>query len=414
MKARGFTPIKLAQDQEPSDLIEPSQTVEIREIQNIITHHFDAIEDPRIERTKKHLLNEILTITILAVIAGARGWEDIENYGISKEKWLEEFLTLPHGIPSDDTFRRVIESIEPEQLEKSFHSWIETIAKTVGGEIIAIDGKTLRGSYDRNRKQSALHLVTAWATQQRLVLGQVKVQNKSNEITAIPALLELLDLSGAIITLDAMGTQTSIAQQIVEKKADYILALKANHPNLFTQVETWFNTAKDSNFEGIKVSYDKRVEKGHHRLEVREVWTVPISEMEPLYKSEQWKGLSSLVMVVRTRHLWNKTTYQVQFYLTSLKSDAQVIGHGIRQHWGIENQAHWTLDVTFAEDKSRIRSGHSPRNFALLRRLALNLLNQECSYQRSIRQKSKRAAMDNHYILTILDAFNFQSNSSHP
>lgn len=340
------------------------------------------------------------------MIAGVRGWEDIENYGISKQKWLEEFLTLTYGIPSDDTFRRVIESIEPEQLEKSFNSWIENIAKSVGGEIIAIDGKTLRGSDDRNRKQSALHLVTAWATQQRLVLAQVKVENKSHEITAIPALLELLDLSGAIITLDAMGTQTSIAQQIVENQADYILALKANHPTLFTQVEQWFNTAKDHNFEGIQVSYDKRVEKGHHRLEVREVWTVPINAIEPLYKSEQWKGLSSLVMVVRTRHLSNQTTHQIQYYITSLNSDASFIGQGIRQHWGIENTAHWTLDVTFNEDQSRIRSGYSPRNFALLRRLALNLLSRECSYQRSTRQKSKRAGMDNNYMLTILNAFN--------
>ena len=406
MNYKGFGFVDSSQAKQASHPRLYSQVGEVEEFKNIITHHFDEIEDPRIERTKKHLLNEILTITILAVIAGARGWEDIENYGISKQKWLEEFLTLTHGIPSDDTFRRVIESIEPEQLEKSFHSWIESIAKSVGGEIIAIDGKTVRGSYDRNRKQSALHLVTAWATKQRLVLAQVKVEDKSNEITAIPALLELLDLSGAIITLDAMGTQTSIARQIIENQADYILALKANHPTLFTQVEQWFNTAKKSNFEGIQVSHDKRVEKGHHRLEIREVWTVPISAVGTLYKSEQWEGLSSIVMVVRTRHLWNKTTHQVQFYLTSLKSDASIVGQGIRLHWGIENQAHWTLDVTFDEDKSRIRSGHSPRNFALLRRLALNLLSRECSYQRSIRQKSKRAAMDNNYMLTILDTFN--------
>ncbi len=233
----------------------------------------------------------------------------------------------------------------------------------------------------------------------------MKVEDKSNEITAIPALLELLDITGAIITIDAMGTQTEIAKQIIAKKADYVLALKANHPTLYSQVKEWFDTALAQQFSGINVSYDKRIEKGHHRTEIREVWTVPVTAIDELYQPKLWAGLQSVVMVVRVRHLWNKTTREVQFYLTSLKSDAQFIGRAIRKHWGIENQAHWTLDCTFAEDACRIRSFHSPQNFSLLRRFALNALNLEQSYKRSLRQKMKRTAMDNNYMIQVLCCF---------
>jgi len=234
------------------------------------------------------------------------------------------------------------------------------------------------------------------------VLGQMKVEDKSNEITAIPALLELLDITGSIITIDAMGTQTEIAKNIIDKKGDYVLALKANHPTLYNQVQEWFEKASAQQFQGIDVSYEKRVEKGHHRREIRQVWSVPVSAINNFYQPRLWAGLQSVVMVVRVRHLWNKTTREVQFYLSSLHSDAQLIGRAIRQHWGIENQAHWTLDCTFAEDACRIRSFHSPRNFALLRRIALNALNREHSYKRSLRQKMKRTAMDNDYMIQVL------------
>lgn len=213
-----------------------------------------------------------------------------------------------------------------EVLNQCFLQWVETLVGSMGGEIIPIDGKTIRGSYDRNQGQSALHVISAWASEQRLVLAQVKVEDKSNEITEIPALLELLDITGAIITIDAMGTQTEIAKQIVAKKADYVLALKANHPTLHSQVQQWFETEKANNFRGVDVSYDKRIEKAHHRREIREVWTVPVAAIGELYQPKLWAGLKTLVMVVRVRHLWNKTTREVQFYLTSLNSDAQLIG----------------------------------------------------------------------------------------
>lgn len=365
---------------------------------------FSDIKDPRVERTRVHLLKDILIIGILSVIAGGKGWEDMENYGLSKYDWLKEFLDLPWGIPSADTFRRVFERINPKVFEQCFQRWVQSIVETVGVQVIPIDGKTLKGSYDREQGKSALHLVSAWSSEYRLVLGQVKVTDKSNEITAIPALLELLDIAGCIITIDAMGTQTAIASQIYNAKADYVLALKANHPKLHTQVKDWFEQRLAQGFEGITNSYDERVEKGHHRTEKRQVWCVPISQLPPLHHQDNWVGLKCVVMVVRVRHLWNKTTREVQFYLTSLDCDASKLGQAIRLHWGIENGLHWTLDVTFHEDACRVRTGHAPQNLSLLRRIALNALNLEQSFKRSNRQKSNRAAMDNNYMLTILAA----------
>ncbi len=400
--SQGFD-INIANAKQNSHSARKNQVVaDLMEIQQSLVKHFEDVEDPRVNRTKKHLLIDILVMAILVIIAGAQGWEDIENYGISKQIWLEEFLELPNGIPSDDTFRRVFESINPNQLEQCFQAWVNTLVTQMGGEVIAIDGKTVRGSYDRNQGQSALHLISAWASEQRLVLAQMKVQDKSNEITAIPALLELLDIAGSIITIDAMGTQTEIAQKIIDKKADYILTLKANHPTLHNQVQQFFQTAQKNNFSGIDFTHDKRIEKGHHRVEIREVWVLPITAIPDLYQPKLWAGLKSIVIIHRIRHLWNKTTCETQYYLTSLDNNAEFIGRAIRQHWEIENSAHWTLDCTFFEDSCRIRSFHSPRNFSLLRRLALNALNRESTYKRSLRQKSKRAAMDNNYMLQIL------------
>ena len=363
---------------------------------------FAQIKDPRVARTRVHVLTDILIIGILSVIAGGNGWEDMENYGVSKGEWLEQFLALPGGIPSADTFRRVFERINPKVFEQCFRRWIESIVEVAGAQVIPIDGKTLKGSYDREQGKSALHLVSAWSSECRLVLGQVKVADKSNEITAIPALLELLDMAGCIITIDAMGTQTAIASQISHAQADYILALKGNHPTLYGQVKNWFEQQLSHGFEGTLHSYDQRVERGHHRTEKRSCWCVPLSQLPTLHHQNDWVGLQCVVMVVRIRHLWNKTTREVQFYLTSLSCNAERVAQAIRLHWGIENSLHWTLDVTWNEDACRVRTGHGPQNLALLRRLALNALNLEQSYKRSNRQKSYRAAMDNNYMLTVL------------
>lgn len=363
---------------------------------------FAQIKDPRVARTRVHVLTDILIIGILSVIAGGNGWEDMENYGVSKGEWLEQFLALPGGIPSADTFRRVFERINPKVFEQCFRRWIESIVEVAGAQVIPIDGKTLKGSYDREQSKSALHLVSAWSSEYRLVLGLVLVADKSNEITAIPALLELLDIAGCIITIDAMGTQTAIASQISHAQADYILALKGNHPTLYGQVKNWFEQQLSHGFEGTLHSYDQRVERGHHRTEKRSCWCVPLSQLPTLHHQNDWVGLQCVVMVVRVRHLWNKTTREVQFYLTSLSCNAERVAQAIRLHWGIENSLHWTLDVTWNEDACRVRTGHGPQNLALLRRLALNALNLEQSYKRSNRQKSHRAAMDNNYMLTVL------------
>jgi predicted transposase YbfD/YdcC len=281
---------------------------------------------------------------------------------------------------------------------------VQSLVERLGVEVVAIDGKTHRGSYDRVSKLKSLHTVGAWASEHRLVLGQTKVDSKSNEITAIPALLEMIDVAGCIVTIDAMGTQKLIAQKIVDANADYILCLKDNHPTLHQQVKNWFETAQSHGFKGIDVSNSQTVEKGHNRIETRKVFTVPVSLLPPLHEQQQWVNLNTVVMVVRTVQHWNETTQEVQFYITSLPSDAHKIGSAIRQYWGIENSVHWTLDVTFHEDESRIRSLHSPQNFGVLRRIALNALNRETSFKRSIRQKSRKASMNDKYMLTILSA----------
>ena len=365
---------------------------------------FGELSDPRGRQGIEHPFLSIVMIAILATIGGATGWEDIETYGESHEPWLSTFLALPRGIPQADTYRRVFERIAPSALEACFQKWVEQIVSTAGAQVIPIDGKTVKGSYDRNKQQSSLHLVSAWASEHRILLGQVKVESKTNEIKAIPALLHVLDISGCVITIDAMGTQHEIAKQIVAKGADYVLCLKANHPTLSAEVKAWFEAAEAIAFAGIEHSLDQRVESGHHRRETRRVWAVPVSVMGPLHKIGQWRGLQTMVMVKRVRRLWNKTTRETMFYLSSLPCDAQRIGLAIRVHWGIENQLHWVLDVTFGEDASRIRTAHAPQNMALLKRLAISVLNQETSKKRSIRQKAKRAAMSPDYMIEVLAA----------
>ena len=400
--AKGFRKVNSLQNNssKSSSLLQASDCEEV--IQKW-AEHFENLTDPRGRQGVLHPFMSVVMIAILATIGGARGWEDIEIYGVSHENWLSSFLNLPFGIPSADTYRRLFERISPTAMERSFNSWLNSLVTDLEGQVIPIDGKTIRGSYDRNGKQSALHLVSAWASENRLFLGQVKVESKSNEITAIPALLALLDIAGCIITIDAMGTQTEIAHRIQESGADYILALKANHPTLYQEVEQWFENAQISDFEGIEYSYDVRVESGHHRREKRQVWAVSIAEMGNLYKQNQWSGLQTIVMVIRTRHLWNKTTHEVMFYLSSLPPNAQKLGKAIRQHWSIENQLHWVLDMTFGEDACRIRTGNAPENMALLKRWSINLLNQETTFKRSTRQKARRASMDEDYLLKVLE-----------
>jgi predicted transposase YbfD/YdcC len=374
---------------------------EVKILSKSVLKHFQAIQDPRVERTRHHSLVAILTIAILAVLSGSDGFIAIETYGKAKQSWLEKFLDMPYGIPSHDTFGRVLGSIEPQVLQESFLAWVSTISEKLNIEVIHIDGKTAKGSYDRESQLKALHTVSAWSSEHGLVLAQQKVEGKSNEITAVPLLLKLLNLKGAVVTLDAMGTQTEIARQIKQCEGDYVLALKGNQGKLYKQVQGWFLQASAPDWLGIEHSYHEILETGHHRLETRQVWVVSVSQLPPLHRQSQWVGLSTVVMVRRRRKLWNKTTTEIQFYLSSLEADARRHNQVIRSHWSIENSLHWVLDVTFNEDASRIRQGHAAQNLGLLRHLSISLLKQEPS-KLSLKMKRYKAGMDNDFLLRIL------------
>lgn len=358
------------------------------------------IQDHRSTRTLLHRLSDILTIAVLSVIAGGNGWEDMELYGLSKYDWLSTFLELPNGIPSPDTFRRVFEKIRPDEFERCFELWVLQVLNDLVPKLIAIDGKELRGSYNREAGTKSVHLVSAWSSESQLVLAQTKVSSKSNEITAIPILLDVLDIEGSIITIDAMGTQKKIADKIHKANGDYILSLKANHPTLFQDVKAWFDSQQTASL--LPLPLEHTTEAGHHRIEIRKYWAFSLSQLPPLHESAQWSGFQTVIAVERIRHLRTKTTHEIQFYLSSLSCNSSQIPRAIRQHWGVENSLHWVLDVTFNEDACRVRSLHAPHNLALLRRFALNILNCEHSFKGSLKQKSKRAAMDNRYMLTLL------------
>lgn len=380
-----------------------SQEREAKLLSKSVLQYFEHLEDPRVERTQRHSLMTIVTISIFAVLCGADGFVAIETYGKAKQSWLERFLDLPNGIPSHDTFGRVLGMIEPEQLHESFLAWVSSITQTLGIEMIHIDGKTSIGSYDRCRQLKALHSVSAWSSEHGLVLAGQKVNSKSNEITAVPLLLQLLDLKGVVVTLDAMGTQIKIARQIQQGEGDYVLALKGNQGKLSQQVEDWFELACAQNWSGIEYSYDQTISSGHHRIETRQVWAVPVCQLPPLHRQSQWSGLTTVVMVKSRRQLWNQTTTQVRFYISSLEADAPRHNRVIRSHWSIETRLHWVLDVTFNEDASRVRQGHAAENMGLLRRLSLNLLKREPS-RLSLKMKRYQAGMDNNFLIKILSA----------
>lgn len=367
-----------------------------------ILDYFSEIKDPRVDRTKEHLLIDIITIAICAVICGADTWVGIETFGNAKFKWLKKFLKLPNGIPSHDTFARVIAMLDPQEFQECFLNWVQSISKITESEVVAIDGKTLRHSYDRGGKKGAIHMVSAWATEARLVLGQKKVDDKSNEITAIPELIKVLELAGCIVTIDAMGCQREIVKQIVQKQADYVIAVKLNQKTLYEDIESLFKKAIRQRFEGFKASTYSTKEVAHGREEIRHY--VVINEIADIIDPDKkWSNLQSIGMVESVRTLDGKTSAEIRYYITSRINDAKSFGNAVRNHWGIENPLHWVLDVSFHEDACRIRKGNAAQNFAVLRHIVMNLMNQEKSSKLGMKNKRLKAAWDEKYLEKVLN-----------
>ena len=356
--------------------------------------YFESLPDPRVDRTKRHKLSDILFITMAAVLSGCDEWNEIALYGESKQQWLRQYLELANGVPSHDTFNRVFAALDTCALQECFLSWVQSIAQVTKGDVVSIDGKRLCGS-GQNGSKAMIHMVSAWSESNALVLAQVKVEDKSNEITAIPCLLEVLALKGCIVTLDAMGCQKEIAAAIVKKEADYILAVKGNQAFLLADLQEAFAQGKPQS-EAVQLNVDHgRIEKRTCRI---------ITDIAWVCKAAQWEGLQTLVEITaeRTNKSTNERQREVRYYISSLTAEAGSFNKAIRSHWGIENALHWTLDVVFSEDQSQKRAGHAAENFAILTRIALNLLKKDTSTKASMKNKRHKAGWDNNYILHLL------------
>jgi predicted transposase YbfD/YdcC len=360
-----------------------------------IEKHFRSLKDPRINRRKKHLLLDIVVIAICGVICGCNDWQQIATFAKSRHDWLKKFLRLPNGVPSHDTLERVFDRLDPAAFQACFRHWMQALHEALGLSPIAIDGKTLRSSGTGGRQ--TLHLVSAWATANCLSLGQVAVAEKSNEITAIPLLLELLDIKGALVTIDAMGCQKEIAARIVDGGGDYVLTVKDNQPSLLAAIRDCFHKAGDSDFIGVAHDEYKTEERAHGREEVRYYHIIT----EPqLAMRDDWKGLNVIGMCYHECTQNNKATSETRYFIGSRKATAKVYGQTLRGHWGIENTLHWQLDVSFAEDDNRVSRRHGAENLALVRRLALSLLKQHPD-KKSIACKRLQAALDPDFLLEI-------------
>jgi predicted transposase YbfD/YdcC len=349
------------------------------------------------------LLIDIIVIAICAVISGADGWVSIEEYGRAKLEWLGTLLELPNGIPSHDTFGRVFAALDPKAFQRCYLTWVRAVAQVTNGQVVAIDGKTVRRSHDRRLGKDAIRMVSAWASENRLVLGQVKVDDKSNEITAIPELLRVLEVRGCIVTIDAIGCQKGIAKTITEQGGDYVLAVKKNQGRLYEEVRQLFDYGQSIEYKDTKHDYHQTVDKGHGRIEIRRCWTIDDPDyLLYLRDREKWQGIRSIAMVVGERRIGDKVSIESRYYISSLECNAEMILRAVRDHWGIENSLHWVLDIAFREDESRIRTGNGAQSFAILRRIALSLLKQERTAKCGLRTRRLKAAWDNDYLLKVL------------
>jgi predicted transposase YbfD/YdcC len=372
-----------------------------------IDEHFGTLTDPRRDHLKAHRLLDILTIALCAVICGADDWVEVETFGQAKVDWLRTFLELPGGIPSHDTFGRVFARLDPDEFRRCFIQWVQAVVGVPGRQVVAVDGKTLRRSHDRGAGTAALHLVSAWASTSGVVLGQVATDAKSNEITAIPVLLKLLALEGAVVTIDAMGCQTAIARQIVEQQADYVLALKDNHEKVHDRVIAAFVEADKAHGTTLPLGdlvASTTTDAGHGRIEHRRCRAIgDPAHLAYIDPDHAWPNLKSVVCIESIRRIGDAVSTEARHYLSSLPPDAPALAQFIRSHWRIENSLHWVLDVAFHEDQSRVRVGHAPENFAIIRHLALNLLRQDTSRRVGLANKRFRAALDTSYLRSILN-----------
>jgi predicted transposase YbfD/YdcC len=360
----------------------------------------EGLEDPRVVGRCDHLLFDIVAITLLAVMCGAEDWPDIEQFGESREDFLKTFLELPNGIPSHDTFRRVFGKLERGQFAACLFAWTQALHEATGGKVISIDGKSLRRTFSKKGGLKMLHLVTAWATENHLTLGQVACEEKSNEITAIPDLLKLLSLRGSTVTIDAMGCQKEIAAQIREQKGHYVLQAKGNQPKLEEHLVNYFGDCMEADFEGVEHERHETTETGHGRTETRIVDAVSLPK--DFAPREEWKDLHTLVVVTSQRVVEGKESWESRYYITDHRPRAKPLGDAIRRHWGIENGQHWILDVTFGEDSRRQQDRNGSANLAAIRRLAVSLLRQEKANKRGVKNKRLQCALDPRYLLKVL------------
>lgn len=365
-----------------------------------IFEHFDELEDPRMDRQKRHLLSDIIFIGISSVICGGTNFVDMYDFGCAKEEWLNEHLELPNGIPSHDTFRRVFSLIDPDAFRSCFISWTQALSDTTQGDIIAFDGKTLRRSFDTATGLSAIHVMNAWSCENDICLGQMRVDFKTNEIKAMPALLKLLDIKGSVVTADALNCQKDIAEQIIKSGGDYVLAVKSNQPSLYEDVKLFFEDGLEEDFD-VPVGHCESNDWGHGREENRQCWSVSVDKLEWFKHTKDWKGLKSIACVQSTRRTRDNESVENRYFISSLTNE-RAIARAVRCHWSVENKCHWVMDVDFSEDACRTRKDHAPENFALLRQTANNLIKKESSKGLSIRRKMKKAAYDTGFLTRIL------------
>jgi len=360
----------------------------------------EEVPDPRLERCRRHKLIDILFMALCAILWGAEGFTEMEEFGKAKEDWLGQFLELPNGIPSHDTFRRVVGRLNPQAVEACVLRWVRGVGPWTEGQIVPIDGQTVRRSHNKAAGARAIELVSAWAQQNRMTLGQVKVADDSNEITAVPELLRLLQIKGCMVTVDALNTQKETARQIRAQEAEYVLALKENHPTLQEQVADFLEAAQQGRTLNYEIDQHRTVDGEHGRIETRQY--VQVDAPPHLHEYEPWPDLRRVGMVEATREINDHSSTEVRYYLSSLPVEAVRFSEAVRGHWSIENSCHWILDVVFREDDCRVRVGYAAQNLAILRRLALSLLSQEKTLKRGVKTKRLKAALDERYLLKIL------------